>query len=502
MKIALVSEGTYPFAMGGVSVWCDQLISGMPEHEVEFVALTVDERQEQLWPSPANLTSVRVIPLWTTQPPVHHGVSSSGARAVDDLLRELARPMVADAPGVAAGVDRFLDALRRCAGEAQRRGGTAGLFTTNRAVGTLCQAWLTETGTRLSLHEALEWGDVLEHLLRPLGVEVVHADVVHSSMNGPSMLVGLLAKWTHGTPVLMSEHGIYQRERYLLNEAPGMGPRIGFLRLSLFRLLAAASYRVADALAPHSLYNRRWQLINGADPARMHTMYNGVAVEDFRLATTEPDVPTVSFLGRIDPVKDVRNLITAFAQVHATLPQARLRIFGGAPKGQEDYLQGCHDLIAELGLTGSATLEGPTAHPELGYHAGTVVALSSISEGFPFSIVEAMACGRAIVCTNVGGVAEAVGDAGLVVPPRDSQALGAALTKILLDDELRHGMARAARQRVVDSFTVGQWVRAYTHLYEILTMDSQETAPDADTDPPGAESVLGVLTPFPEATMA
>jgi polysaccharide biosynthesis protein PelF len=467
MKIALISEGTYPFAMGGVSVWCDQLLRGMPEHEVEFVALTVDGRDRPLWPLPPNVT-LRTIPLWTQEPPVRSW-TRAGLAAADDLAVELITPLPERPEAAEAQVQAFIEALRGIALEAQQQGGTAGLLTSDRAVRVLVEEWERLTGSALTLREALEWGTLLEHLLRPLAAPVVEADVAHASMTGPSMLVAMLAKWLRGTPVVLSEHGIYLRERYLLNELATAGPRVAFLRLNFLRLLTAASYRVADGIAPHSRYNRRWQLVNGAEPARMHTMYNGVTVDDFPVAEGEPDVPTVSFLGRIDPVKDVRTLISAFAEVHRALPHAQLRVFGGAPLGQEDYQAGCQALIEELGLAEVARLEGPTRHPVEAYHAGSVVALSSISEGFPFSVVEAMACGRPVVCTNVGGVSEAVGDGGLVVPPKDPHALGSALTSVLLDDERRLAMGRAARERVVEWFTVEQWVRAYTDLYDLVT---------------------------------
>jgi polysaccharide biosynthesis protein PelF len=64
MKVALVSEGTYPYAMGGVSVWCDQLIRGLPDYRWEIVALTVDNTERSVWPAPENLDRVTGIPLW------------------------------------------------------------------------------------------------------------------------------------------------------------------------------------------------------------------------------------------------------------------------------------------------------------------------------------------------------------------------------------------------------------------------------------------------------
>src|SRR5205823_110234 len=83
------------------------------------------------------------------------------------------------------------------------------------------------------------------------------------------------------------------------------------------------------------------------------------------------------------------------------------------PAGNEIYADSCTALIAELGLTGAATLEGRVDTPVRAYHAGHVIALTSISEGFPYTVVESMACGRAVVCTNVGGVAGAVAEAGV-----------------------------------------------------------------------------------------
>ncbi|MBT8226250.1 MAG: DUF3492 domain-containing protein, partial [Dactylosporangium sp.] len=68
MKIALVSEGTYPYAMGGVSVWCEQLIRGMPDHRWDMVALTVDGAERPVFDLPDNLDHVRSIPLWGSRP--------------------------------------------------------------------------------------------------------------------------------------------------------------------------------------------------------------------------------------------------------------------------------------------------------------------------------------------------------------------------------------------------------------------------------------------------
>ena len=91
-------------------------------------------------------------------------------------------------------------------------------MTSNDALAMMMDAWReVYPGDDLTLGDALEAASLFEHMLRPLWMDIIspHTSVVHASMNGLSMLVALAAKWRHGLPVIMSEHGIYLRERYL-----------------------------------------------------------------------------------------------------------------------------------------------------------------------------------------------------------------------------------------------------------------------------------------------
>jgi hypothetical protein len=99
------------------------------------------------------------------------------------------------------------------------------------------------------------------------------------------------------------------------------------------------------------------------------------------------------------------------------------------------------------------------------YAAGNVVMLSSISEGFPFTLIEAMSCGRATVSTDVGGVREAVGETGLVVPPRDPAQMAAAALELLRDPARRTAMGEAARLRVINQFTLRQTIDTFRGIY-------------------------------------
>lgn len=494
MRVALVSEGTYPYAVGGVSTWCDQLIRGFPEYRWEMVALTVDGTEHPRWDRPANLDAIHQIPLWSPFPAgqrrpgrLSRPGSGLGRLAGSGRFGGPGRPgsgLVSSYQSLVTAMlerhdprsdlamvarSRFLLALRGVYEYAAGGGDLAGALTSNASLARLVSAWRQTQQTDLTLADALEAADLMEHLLRPLAAAPVRCDLVHASMNGLSMLPAMAAKWRYGTPVVMSEHGIYLREQYLALLDQRAPYAVKALMLSFFRALAGAGYLIADALAPHSSYNRRWQLQNGADPDRMWTMYNGVEPAQFPVAETEPEHPTIVFMGRINPLKDVHTLIRAFAYVRAKVPDARLRIFGAAQPADVLYARSCQRLIDDLGLAGSAAMEGPVDSPVAAYHAATIVALTSVSEGFPIAVLEAMACGRPMVATNVGGVSEAVVDAGIVVPPRDHLAVAGACVTLLRDDELRHRMAAAARSRVLRLFTLGQSLDAYRRVYDHLT---------------------------------
>jgi glycosyltransferase involved in cell wall biosynthesis len=262
--------------------------------------------------------------------------------------------------------------------------------------------------------------------------------------------------------------------------------------LSAFqRLLCTTSYRTADLITPGNRFNHRWETRFGADPDKIETVYNGVDPGDFPAAGKEPAVPTIAWAGRVDPIKDLETLIRAFALVREELPEAQLRIFGGTPATSRAYRTRCEALAGELGLIGSAHFEGRVENIRDAYAAGHVVVLSSISEGFPYTLIEAMTSGRATVSTDVGGVSEAVGDSGLIVPPREPAAMARACLRLLRDDLLRHRLGAQARERALALFTVDKAVDSFDAIYRDLAGGVDRRAAAAAT---GADAVVARAT--------
>lgn len=481
MEVALITEGTYPFHQGGVSVWCDQTIRALKDHQFRVYALTGSDTEELAWDLPGNVTDIVRVPLWSAARPPgrvrrrrdrggfgpnHEGLLAalapgSDATALLEALRQFAAAARAGDDGLAMGLrssvaaGALLDVLADVSGPRDRQGGVPAP----------------------TVAEATEFLDLLDHYLRPLRMEPPAEALSHSVANGLGALLALSAKWAYGTPFLLTEHGLYLRERFLAYRPGSLGHHSRVLLLRFFKLLTEAAYVAADLIVPTSKYNQTWEEAGGADPAKIQPVFNGIEPAEFPASSGEPAVPTLVWVARIDPLKDVETLLRAFAILRRSLPEVRLRIFGSAANGNESYLRRCQSLAAELGVDGHACFEGRIESVVDAYQAGHVVLLTSISEGFPYVVIEAMASGRPVVATDVGGVREAVGSTGLIVPPRNPEAIANACLSLLKNEARRRSLGSAARRRVFSLFTVEPSTAAYRLLYATLVDISPAVAP-------------------------
>jgi glycosyltransferase involved in cell wall biosynthesis len=434
---------------------------GLEEHEFEIFAIAGNSKERAALPLPPNVARMNVVALWDLDASPHRRPRPADEKAFLALYREFLRAAL----DPSAAQEDFTRSLRGVFEFAQREDLTA-VLQTDAAIAVLSETWHELDGPEsLTMLDAVQATELIEHFLRPLSAPVVKADLCHTVSNGLPALLAVAAKWTYGTPIVMSEHGVYLRERYLAFRNVQYRLPVKVILLALFRRLCATGYALADVITPVNVYNQRWETRHGADPDAIATAFNGILADDYPVAEHEPDVPTVGWVGRIDPLKDLETLIRCFAIVHERVPDAVLRLFGPTPVGNEWYEAKLHDLAETLEITDVVKFEGPIRPVTRAYAESTVVALSSISEGLPYTVMEAMMCGRATVSTEVGGIPELVGDAGELVPPRDPVAFAEACARLLEDDELRHRMAAQARERALGLFQLSQMLDTFRDVY-------------------------------------
>ncbi len=483
VRIGLLTEGGYPYAAGEGRLWCERLVRGLPQHEFELYALSRSAEQEERGRVvlPEHVTRVWTAPLWA---PADDGRTHSRRerRRFADSYGELV-------DGICTGrAEPFAAGLYGLAELAREQGGMYAALRSETAVRTVesaCRA----PGARRSVRQAqvadlLEFADALERLLRPLSLDwyedLREVDVCHAAAGGVAALPGLLAKRFFGVPLLVTEYGVRLRAHYL-DRPEGGRPAVRALLAAFHVRLACEIYARADLLTPGNAHARRWQERCGATRDRMETVYPGMEADRFAAVGEDPacgDPDTLVWVGRIEPGKDLVGLLHAFAEVRKAAPGTRLRIFGTAA-AVPGYLADCRSLAAQLFPDEAADAvsagENPVSFEDLGgpgtataaeaYGSGRVAVLSSVVEGFPAGLAEAMFCGRATVSTDVGAVCEVIGGTGLVVPPRNPRALADACLSLLRDPERAQRLGAAARARALELFTVEQNVAAFRAAY-------------------------------------
>lgn len=261
------------------------------------------------------------------------------------------------------------------------------------------------------------------HCRRIFGAE--NPDIVHVHAPVPFM-ADVAARAASGIPVVLTYHaGTMIKGRWPID-----------LLIRVYeRILLAALCRRVTALVTVSSGIAEGHLRRFRD--KTHIIPPGVDLEQFAPAPLPAPLRTVMFVGRIErhsQWKGIEPLLRAMQRVREKCPRARLEIVGGG-----DAVEHYARRAAALGIKESVTFCGPQTGGALAdaYHRASVVVLPSTSEAESFGMVliEAMASGRPVIGSNVGGIPQAIDheENGLLVPPGDAEALAAAILRLLVD---------------------------------------------------------------------
>ena len=495
--ICLLLEGTYPYVSGGVSTWVHQIITALPDLTfcVFFIGSEKSDYAKFKYDPPPNVLSVEEIYLHEA-PVKQRKKSAANPAAVHHALRQLLAHLPTD-PAAADTLTRLSEAVAQLAAampfdEFWRDAGTWQLIE------GLYQQYAGE-GSFLDFYWSLR--SLVEPVWRLMAAvtRVPAARVYHSLCTGYAGFAGGLAARHYGSIFLLSEHGIYVRERIAdlqkarwIHDPPVLRPNLlqrpALIRrvwIAFFELLGRFAYHTAHRITTLFGRNAGFQIEFGAPPDKLEIIPNGVHAPDFSalrakrriLLTTQPGRQTVGFLGRVVSIKDVKTLLRAARLTVDQLPAAQFLIAG--PLDEEpEYASACQDLSRQLGLENHVHFLGPQQRDDL-LPGIDVMLLTSLSEGLPFVILEAFAAGIPCVSTDVGSCREliegradeqpACGPAGLIAPVGHAEFLSRALIRLLSDRGLAEKMGEAGRARATRSYARDGVVQRYRELYQMST---------------------------------
>lgn len=305
-----------------------------------------------------------------------------------------------------------------------------------------------------------------------LSGEVPEADCFHAISTGYGGLLACLGASVRKKPVLLTEHGIYTREREEeIIRADWVASTFKPRWIRFFYMLSEEIYRRAFRVT--SLFHgaRRTQIDMGCDPHKCLVIPNGIQYERFCDIPLKPDDGWVDIgaVLRLAPIKDVKTLIYAFFELEQRVPNVRLHIMGGVD--DEDYAAECHALADQLGVR-NLVFTGRVNVVEYMEKLDFTV-LSSISEGQPLSVLESMAARRPCVTTDVGccrellegGPDDDFGRAGYVSPPMYRRGLADNMELMCSSRRRRIEMGEAAQRRVAASFLHRTMLERYEAVY-------------------------------------
>lgn len=494
VDVLLLLEGTFPYVSGGVSSWVNQIIRGFPD--IVFGAVFLGSQRadygELKFELPDNLAHMDCHFLHEPQESLEQPATRPGTPSAfeqSEALHEQFRR--ARAGGHSTPLAHQLQALLPM----MRGDGPLALreFLHSEASWEHITAQYKERCSDTSFVDYF-WTVRIMHA--PLWQLLAIADaaprcrVLHTVSTGYAGMLGALLSQAQARPLILSEHGIYTKERKIdLFQAQWIrdnrsvferrGGQVAYLKdlwVRFFEGLGRCCYGSSRHIV--SLYeaNRQRQIIDGAPAERTQCVPNGVDVARFaplRPPADRAPPPVACLVGRVVPIKDIKTFIRAIRSVVDRVPDAQGWIAG--PEDEDPaYAEECRQLVDSLGLTQRVSFLGFQQMTVLLPQVGVMV-LSSISEALPLVILEGFAAGVPCVSTDVGSCQqlihglgeddEALGSAGAVVQIADPQALGDAIVPLLLHADHWHAASRAGIARVEKFYTQPLMLERYRQLY-------------------------------------
>jgi polysaccharide biosynthesis protein PelF len=472
MRVCLIVEGAYPYVRGGMSSWIQQLMLHMPDVEfiVQSIAATREDQREFKYKIPDNCTEIQEVYLMD-----------------DDYVNDKKQSRI-------RMNDQQYDAF-----EALMFGGNPDWETIIRFFGeqdvSLNAVLSGEDFLSMTLnyyeqhHNRVVFTDFLwtmRSMYLPLFTilksRVADADIYHSASSGYAGIWASLQRVLTGKPFLMSEHGIYTREREEeIIKADWVKGIYKDLWINQFRKVGDCCYKYADRVT--ALYEgaRQFQLDLGCPEEKTLVIPNGMDPARFANCPKKDSNDTYINLGallRVAPIKDLKTMINAFALAKQVDPRLKLWIMGGLEEAPE-YANECMNLVEALhvqdvvftGLVNAADYIGKM----------DIMLLSSLSEGQPLTILEAFTAKKPFITTDVGncrglleGEFDNYGAAGIVVPIMNETKLAKAILELAEDPALRQRMGEIGYRRVIEHYDEDECYMRFYDLYkEMLSKGRQ-----------------------------
>lgn len=489
--IALIVESSYPYILGGVSTWVEQILQSFPQYTFALIFLggSPENYAEGIrYTIPDNVVHFQVHYLFNEDKPhsFFNKQEMSHSHSVEETMLNVHRSF-------------------RCPHNQDAINQIGNLSLYQRGIGLDYEQFLySETSWEIitALYEEncddtsfIDYFWTIRNIHKPLWILAGIVDLfpkvklVHTASTGYAGLLAFLINRHFGYNVVLSEHGIYTRERridiflssnfrddYVIDRPLSDLSYLRNLWDRYFKTLAQLCYNIANPIVSLSGTAHAIQVEEGADPDKTIVIPNGVDIPRFKALrrTYAEKKPIVCFVGRVVPMKDVKGFIRAIPRVNDVIPDSRFWIIGSIDQ-DPNYAAECHALVENISLQEVVQFQLHQNMNEV-MPKVRVMVLSAIREGMPFVLLESFAAGIPVVATDVGACREmvlgleeddiALGPAGIIVKVADTKALEDAIIELLNDQEKWEAMSKSAILRAERYYDQKMVIERYATVYK------------------------------------
>ncbi len=482
IRVVLAAEGTYPYVTGGVSTWAHILIDELPEIDFTLLPIKMNPFLKMKFSLPKNVVDIITVPLWGILDPTEFTKECSFSDIYKSKLKSKQTKLQKKFIPILYIV---IDYIYELNDDFDHLGDVLVEFHDYfdefdyHEIFISDEIWQAYKKKMVQIHincnkdiptifDLVEGLRFLYRFFITLLPPIKEAEIYHSSAAAFCGLPCILAKKKFGSKFLLTEHGIYIREQYLFASREQIPLRTKEFLMGLITLVSKLNYVYADIISPVCHYNKRWELQWGAKEEQLKTIHNGIDIDRFRpmkeYRTTKE--PTVVMLARIDPLKDIETFIRTCHLVAKEIPNVKFKLFGHSTSAS--YYEKCKNLVQELKCENNFSFEGATANAPAAYNQGDVVMLTSISEAFPFAVIEAMACEKIVISSDVGGTSEVLEGYGYIVRPKAYDEFAKHTIELLNNLPKYRDMEIKAREKILNGFTIEDMIDNYHDTYSEL----------------------------------
>lgn len=463
MRVCIIAEGCYPYTVGGMSSWTHNLILSFPDQE--FTILTVianrDLRGKFVYDLPENVVEVHELYLedldWNKR--------SRSNKRMNQKEYQVLRSLIL---GEQIEWEALLDFFQK------KKRSLNDLLMGEDFLKAVTEFYMQNYSQMVFTDFLWTMRSIYLPLFRTLQMEVPKADIYHCLSTGYAGVLGGIGKYIHGGRMLVSEHGIYTREREEeLLQSQWVKGIYKNIWIDQFHKMSKMAYDSADLVT--SLYEnaRELQIELECPVEKTMVVPNGVQLERFQnlpgKEAEEQDEIYVGAVFRVTPIKDVKTLIQAFGFAKEKEPRLKLWIMG--PWDPEDsYAQECFDMVKLMEIS-DVVFTGKIDVREY-YGKMDMMILTSISEGQPLTILESFAAHRPVIATDVGdcrglilGNGDEFGDAGIITHIMNVEEIAEAILALAGDKQRCIQMGENGYRRVSALYQTEAMLEHYNTIY-------------------------------------